>query len=120
MAANIRPELIESAIERHYATRPIQLGTREIRKRTKAIEALAAVSQQAIEKVRAAKTELIDRLEGKQIRLLRLHAEEGGEISPGAFRKERERRTRRLPLPTSPWPQLSGSSTLMPVCSAWP
>jgi site-specific DNA recombinase len=96
MRTNIRPELIEEAIDRHYATNPPQLEAADIAKRTAAIEALAAVSQEAVQKVRAIKSELIDKLEGEQVRLLRLHAEEGGDISPNAFRRERERMDREI------------------------
>jgi site-specific DNA recombinase len=91
MRANIRPELIEEAIDRHYASNPPQLEPEEVERRTEAIEALVAVSQGAVAQVRAAKSELIDNLEGQQVRLLRLQAEEGAEVSPGAFRKERQR-----------------------------
>lgn len=65
MRANIRPELIEQAIVRHYRERPVKLTPREIAERTGAIEALAAVSTQAIEQVRKAKTELITKLKAR-------------------------------------------------------
>jgi site-specific DNA recombinase len=96
MRANIRPELIEEAIDRHYAENPPQLELAEVERRTEAIEAIVAVSQGAVARVRAVKSELIDKFEGQQVRLLRLHAEEGGDVSPGAFRKERERLDREI------------------------
>jgi site-specific DNA recombinase len=88
---NFPPELIEAAIKRYYRERPIQITAEDVAKRTAAIEGLAAVSQQAVEQVKAAKTELIDKLKAQQVRLLRLHAEEGDEFSPDAFREERHR-----------------------------
>jgi site-specific DNA recombinase len=91
MRANIRPELIEQAIQRHYVERPIQLTAQEVADRTGAIEALAHLSGQAVEQVRRAKTELIGKLQAQQKRLLRLHAEEGDDISGDAFREERQR-----------------------------
>jgi hypothetical protein len=39
MRANIRPKLIESAVERYYAERPVQLSAKEVAKRTEAFEA---------------------------------------------------------------------------------
>ncbi len=91
MRRNFRPKLIEDAIQRYYVQRPVQLTLKDVAKRTKAIEALVAVSQQASEQVKAAKTELIDKLEGQQARLLQLYEEESGETAPGAFRKELKR-----------------------------
>ncbi len=91
MRANIRPELIEQAIERHYRERPVQLTAQEVANRTGAIEALAAVSTQAVQQVRKAKSELIDKLKAQQKRLIRLHAEEGDDVSGDAFREERTR-----------------------------
>jgi site-specific DNA recombinase len=91
MRANIRPELIEEATSRYYAERPVQLTPEDIEKRTTAIEALVAVSQQAVGQVKAAKSELIDKLKTQQARLIRLHVEEGDDVSPDAFREERAR-----------------------------
>jgi site-specific DNA recombinase len=91
MRTNIRPELIEKAIRRYYRERPVQLTAEDVRARAKAIEALATVSQQAVMEVRAAKTELIAKLKAQQVRLLRLHSEEGDDVSPDAFREERAR-----------------------------
>jgi site-specific DNA recombinase len=91
MRTNIRPELIETAIARYYAVRPVQLTPEDVEKRTKAIEALVAVSQQAVGQVKVAKTQLIDKLKAQQARLIRLHVEEGDNVSPDAFREERAR-----------------------------
>jgi site-specific DNA recombinase len=91
MHANIRPELIETVIARHYHERPVQLSTTDVQQRTAAIEALAATSQQAVMQVQGAKTALIAKLKAQQVRLIRLHAEEGDGISPDAFREERKR-----------------------------
>jgi site-specific DNA recombinase len=91
MRTNIRPHLIEDAVERHYRERPVQLTKQDVRQGTRAVEALVAASQQGLDQVKAAKTELIDKLEGQQARLLRLHLEEGDSVSPDAFRKERAR-----------------------------
>jgi site-specific DNA recombinase len=88
---NFPPELIEEAIERYYQERPVQLTASDVAKRIAAINDLAAVSQQAVEQIRAAKTQLIEKLKAQQVRLLRLHAEEGDEFSPDAFREERLR-----------------------------
>jgi site-specific DNA recombinase len=89
--ANIRPTLIETAIERYYVERPVQLTAEDVRRRTEAIEALVAVSQQAVVQVQQVKTSLIAKLKAQQTRLLRLHAEEGDDVSPDAFREERQR-----------------------------
>jgi hypothetical protein len=62
-----------------------------VRLRTEAIETLVAVSQQAVVQVKQIKTSLIAKLKTQQVRLLRLHAEEGDGISPGAFREKRVR-----------------------------
>lgn len=91
MRANIRPELIEAAVADYYRSRPVGLTAQDVAKRTAAIEALVAVSQDAVVQVREAKTALIDKLEAQQVRLLRLHAEEGDDVSPAAFRSERLR-----------------------------
>src|SRR6476659_1481422 len=91
MRDNIRPELIEDAIQRYYVGRPVQLTAEQVAKRTDAIERLVAVSQGAVMHVKTAKIELIDKLKAQQSRLLRLHVEEGDDISPDAFRDERAR-----------------------------
>jgi site-specific DNA recombinase len=91
MRANIRPELIEQAIARYYVERPVELSAEDVARRTAAIEALVGVSQEAVTQVREAKTALIAKLKGQQVRLIRLHAEEGDDVSPDAFRDERAR-----------------------------
>jgi site-specific DNA recombinase len=96
MRVNMAPELVGAAVEDHYASGPVKLAPADLARRTKAIEAVAEVGQRAVAKVRAVKAELIDQLEAEQIRLLRLQAQEGGEVSPDAFRKERERMDREI------------------------
>jgi site-specific DNA recombinase len=91
MGTNIAPKLIETAIQRYYRERPVQLTAEDVQQRTEAIEALVSVSQQAVIQVRQAKTELIAKLKAQQTRLLRLHLEEGDNVSPDAFREERQR-----------------------------
>jgi DNA invertase Pin-like site-specific DNA recombinase len=91
MRANIRPELIEAAIARYYQDRPVELSAEDVRQRTEAIEGLVGVSQEAVAQVRDAKTALIAKLKAQQLRLIRLHAEEGDSVSPDAFRDERTR-----------------------------
>ena len=93
---SIRPELVEDAMQRLYDDGTVSLSTAEVKERNAAIEGLAAVSHAAPEKVRAAKTELVEKLEGERIRLLRLHAEEEGTVSAGAFLTERERMDREI------------------------
>jgi site-specific DNA recombinase len=88
---NVRPELIEAAIARYYRDRPVELTAEDIAKRTEAIEALVAVSQQAVSQVQQAKRTLIAKLKAQQVRLLQLHVEEGDDVSPDAFRSERAR-----------------------------
>jgi hypothetical protein len=91
MRTSINPKLIEEAIQRYYREKPIQLSPTDVAKRTAAIESLVAVSSQAVEQVREAKTSLIVKLRAQQGRLIRLHAEEGDAVSPDAFREERVR-----------------------------
>jgi site-specific DNA recombinase len=91
MRTNMRPELIEQAIQRYYRKRPVQLSAEQVQRSTEAIEALVEVSQQAVVQVKQAKTDLIAKLKTQQIRLIRLHAEEGDDVSPDAFRAERSR-----------------------------
>jgi site-specific DNA recombinase len=91
MRANIRPELIEQAIARYYVQRPVELSAEDVQERTEAIRALVAVSQEAVAKVQKAKTALIAKLKDQQVRLIRLHSEEGDDVSPDAFRDERAR-----------------------------
>jgi site-specific DNA recombinase len=91
MRTNMRPALIEQAIVRYYRERPVQLSAEQVQRRTKAIEDLVAVSQQAIIQVKQIKTDLITKLKAQQVRLIRLHVEEGDDASPDAFRDERLR-----------------------------
>ena len=88
---NIRPKLIEEAIADYYGTEPIKMTPERIQRSKQAVRDLAAVSQQALRQVETAKTALIEKLKLQQQRLLRMHAEEGDEISPDAFRAERAR-----------------------------
>ncbi len=88
---NMRPELIEDAIQRHYVEQPIELSAQQVERRTAAIRSLVAVSQTAVAQVQQAKTALIGKLKSQQQRLLRMYAEEGDGISPDAFRDERAR-----------------------------
>jgi site-specific DNA recombinase len=88
---NMRPTLIEDAIERYYVERPVQLTAEDVHQRTEAIESLVSVSQAAVQQVKQAKTALIAKLKAQQTRLIRLHAEEGDDISGDAFREERAR-----------------------------
>ena len=71
---NIRPDLIEDAIERYYVERPVRLTADDLKQRTEAIESLVAVSQQAVLQVKQVKTRLIAKLKVQQGRLIRLHA----------------------------------------------
>jgi site-specific DNA recombinase len=91
MRSNIRPAFIEAAVARYYRERPVELTPTDIAERTDAIEGLAAVSQEAVVSVKEAKTALVAKLKDQQVRLLRLHTEEGDDISPDAFRDERAR-----------------------------
>jgi site-specific DNA recombinase len=91
---SIRPEVVEEAVQRFHDSGPVNLTEADVEERTDAIEGLAAVSQAATEKIRAAKTELIEKLEGEQMRLIRLEVREDGAVSSDAFRKERERMDR--------------------------
>ncbi len=88
---NMRPELIEAAIARYYRQRPVELTPEQVAARTRAIEELVAVSQQAVAQVREAKTVLIAKLKAQQERLLLLYAEEGDSVSPDASRSTRLR-----------------------------
>jgi site-specific DNA recombinase len=87
--ANIRPGLIEAAIIPEYAK--VELAYPDLERRKAAIRAMAEVAQESLVKVREAKTELIGKLREQQQRLIRLHAEEGDDVSPDAFRAERTR-----------------------------
>ena len=87
MHTSINPKLIEQAIQRYYVERPVQLTAEQVRKRTEAIEALVAVSQEAASQVRDAKTRLIRSLEAKQDNLVDMRFEEQS-ISPSVFKRK--------------------------------
>jgi site-specific DNA recombinase len=87
MRSNINPELIEQAIQRYYATRPVQLTAEQVQRRTEAIEALVAVSQQAVMQVKDAKTRLIQALEAKQDALVDMRFTEKS-ISASVFKRK--------------------------------
>jgi site-specific DNA recombinase len=82
---NIRPELIEAAIERHYAT--VEMPPARIERGKAAIHALAAVSQGALNEVRRAKTTLIAKLEARQDELLDMRFTEKS-ISAALFKRK--------------------------------
>jgi site-specific DNA recombinase len=83
--ANIRPELIEAAIERHYAT--VQMPAARIERGKTAIRALAEVSQDALRQVQRAKTELIAKLEARQDKLVEMRFDEKS-ISAALFKRK--------------------------------
>jgi site-specific DNA recombinase len=85
--ASIRPELIERAIQRFYVEQPVQLTTVDVQRRTAAIEALAAVSEQAVTQVKNAKTTLIRTLETRQDALVEMRFDERS-ISPSLFKRK--------------------------------
>jgi site-specific DNA recombinase len=84
---HMSPKLIEQAIQRYYVERPVQLSAEQVRRRTKAIEALVAVSQQAITQVKEAKTRLIQQLEAKQDSLVDMRFQEKS-ISAAVFKRK--------------------------------
>jgi hypothetical protein len=86
---NIRPELIEAAIQRMYGERPIMISVEQSKRRQEAIGAMVEVSQESLRYVRETKKQLIASLKLQQQRLIRLYAEEGDDTSPDAFRRER-------------------------------
>jgi site-specific DNA recombinase len=88
---NIRPDLIEAAIQRMYRERPIKISAAESKRRQEAIRAMVEVSQESLRYVRDTKKQLIASLKLQQQRLIRLYAEEGEDTSPDAFRAERAR-----------------------------
>ena len=88
---NVRPDLIEAAIQRMYRKRPIMITTEESQRRQDAVRAMVEVSQESLRYVRETKTQLIASLKLQQQRLIRLHTEEGDDASPDAFRAERTR-----------------------------
>jgi site-specific DNA recombinase len=83
--ASMRPELIEQAIERHYAT--VQMPPARIKRGKAAIRALAAVSQEALNEVKRAKTTLIAKLEARQDELLEMRFTEKS-ISAALFKRK--------------------------------
>ena len=87
MRTSISPKLIEQAIQRYYAERPVQLTAVQVQRRTKAIEALVAVSQQAVVQVREATIRLIKQLEAKQDALVEIRFAEKS-ISPTVFKRK--------------------------------
>jgi site-specific DNA recombinase len=87
--ANIAPRLIEAAIARYYREQPIELCAADVTKRTAAIEALAAVSREAIVQVKAAKTELIRSVEARQEALVDMRFSEQS-ISGELFKRKQE------------------------------
>jgi site-specific DNA recombinase len=82
---NIRPELIEAAIVRHYAT--VEMPPARIERGKAAIHALAAVSQAALAEVKRVKATLIAKLEGRQDELLEMRFSEKS-ISPSLFKRK--------------------------------
>ena len=84
---HISPKLIEQAIQRYYVERPVQLSAEQVQRRTKAIEALVAVSQQAVGQVKAAKERLIEQLEAKQDSLVEMRFAEKS-ISAAVFKRK--------------------------------
>lgn len=91
-------------MQRFYESGPIALTAQDIKERTDAIEGLAAVSQAGGEKIRAAKTELIDKLEGEQARLIRLEIQEAAQYRAMPSEKSANGWIARLPPPASLWP----------------
>ncbi len=83
---NIKPELLEAAIDRYYASQPVEMTPARITKSKEAIRALAEVSQEALHQVRDAKAELIIKLELQQDKLLDLRFEEKS-ISASVFKR---------------------------------
>jgi site-specific DNA recombinase len=88
--ANIRPELIEVAIQRYYHERPVQLTAEQVRRRTEAVEALVGVSQDALRQVQQAKRQLIQSLETRQDALLEMRFAEKS-ISPSLFKRKQDK-----------------------------
>ncbi len=85
--ANIRPELIERAIERHYAT--VELPPARLKRGKAAIRALAEVSQDALRQVQDAKQGLIAKLEARQDKLLEMRFDE--KSIPAALFKRKQK-----------------------------
>jgi site-specific DNA recombinase len=83
--ANIRPELLEQLIERHYAT--VQMPPARVARGKAAIRALAAVSQDALRQVKRAKSSLITKLEARQDELIEMRFAEKS-ISAALFKRK--------------------------------
>ena len=83
--ANIRPELIETAIERHYAT--VQMPPARVERGKAAIRAVAEASQDAVRQVQRAKTQLIAKLEARQDELIEMRFTEKS-ITPSLFKRK--------------------------------
>jgi site-specific DNA recombinase len=87
--ASFAPKLIEAAIQRYYAERPVELRLNDVKQRQAAIRAMAAVSQNAIAQVQAAKRGLIQSLEARQDALLDMRFVEKS-ISPKLFKRKQD------------------------------
>ncbi len=85
--ANIRPELIEQAIEQHYAT--VELPPARLKRGKAAIHALAEVSQDALRQVQRAKQGLIAKLEARQDKLMEMRFDEKS-ISAALFKRKQK------------------------------
>ncbi len=83
--ANIRPELLEHLIERHYAT--VQMPLARVERGKAAIRSLAEVSQRAAAEVKKAKTTLIAKLEARQDELIEMRFSEKS-IAPSLFKRK--------------------------------
>jgi site-specific DNA recombinase len=88
--ANIRPELIEAAIQRMYREHPVHIDADDLERRKQAIRAMASVAQESLEYVRTTQTELIARLETKQDALVEMRFGEKS-ISAEVFRRKQAR-----------------------------
>ncbi len=87
MHTSINPKFIEQAIQRYYIERPVQLTPEQVQRRTAAIEALVAVSQQAVTQVKEAKVRLIRALEAKQDALVDMRFTEKS-VSASVFKRK--------------------------------
>jgi site-specific DNA recombinase len=84
---NVRPELIEAAIQRMYRERPVSIGTDDLERRKQAVRAMASVAEESLEYVRSTQTELISRLEAKQEALVDMRFAEKS-ISAEVFKRK--------------------------------
>jgi site-specific DNA recombinase len=85
MGTNIAPKLIEAAIQRYTASGPSSSRPMTLPSVPPPSRRWPPSAEQAVEQIRTAKTELIAKLKAQQSRLLRLHLEEGDDVSPDAF-----------------------------------